>query len=1586
MNTKRLIVATIASAALLLTARADITTGLRLYLPLNETTASVVNDSSGNGNNGTIQNFTDDLVWTNGWINGALFLTNSPSGLTNYILIPDSGTLNFTNENAFTLAAWIKMPNAQRNGSGIFARGSGNGGEQYVLDVQGNRYRLVVRNASRTATSMSSTVAPANNVWQHVAAVYDGANGASRTIRIYLNGQLNASTTNNANLISLLPTNHVLTIGARRSSSTAGSAFDLVTTNTALDEVRIYNRPLTASDIYELYSLNGRLPAITTQPRAITNYVGDYAPFNVTIDNNNTTLPVGYQWKWYGTNLPGATTATLVITNVALSNSGPYSVSISNVIGITNTSVAYLQVQSLPAPNITDNLAGYWKLDDASGSSTATDSSANANTGTLVGFADLSACWVTGLTNGALNFNGDASTANLVALPAVGTPAPSVLDFNANPAFTLAAWVKASLPQTNGAAIICKGSGGGGEQYAMDINGANFRFYARDTNAAAVNLNTTVPLNGTWQHVAAVLDVTNGIMNYYVNGQLVNVTIPPASLNTNNHEVSIGNRQSGAVTPYNLPFSGAIDDVRIYSRALTSADIQALYATGGLYPPSFASQPQDGSVYVGEDFRLTAAVGGTFPISFQWKTNGVNLPGATNSTLLLTNVQLANAGTYTLFASNAYGTALSSNAVLQVTNFFLTNLLAAWWKFDDATGLSAVDSSPNANLGSLNNFAFDDSEWVAGRRNGALSFNPPGVTNYVFVNDALGLNFDSTLAFTLSAWVRGPATQVQGGAVICKGTGGGGEHFCIDCQGGAWRFFCRTATAAAPGIVTTNPPTGFWQHLTVTFDGHAGFMRFYIDGQLVGTNAAPNSLNTTAHELSIGCRQSAAAAYNLPFTGQIDDVRIYSRALSTFDVQALYAEAAAQAPYFYAQPHGASRFVGENVSFSADADGAQPLSLQWQKDSVNIPGATNFSLLLTNLQLSDAGSYSLLVTNALGSSNSAPAVLTVSGFNIANTVAHYRFDETTGSTAADSSGNGNTGTLLNMPFDDSEWIPGRINGSLNFNADGSGDDFVNVPDAPSINFNANPVLSIAAWVRGPGAQTNGAGIVVKGTGAGGEQYAIDVNINQLTTPAYRFYVRSSAGPSTDCTTPVVPNGRWQHLVAVYNGPIGLMQFYVNGQLVSSVAGPTSLLPNTHELSIGNRQSGAATTYNRPFTGLIDDVRLYNHALTSNEVQQIYALAPPFAPVVYTQPQSTANFVHDSISFSAIVDGSDPLTYQWKKNGNNIPGATGSSLPLLDLQFADAGNYSLAVTNPVGFTNTSTATLTVLSLPAPNLTNELIAYWTFDETNGTAASDSSGRGNSMTLLEFPFDDSQWVPGVIGGALHFSTNNGAGNYRLGSDNPINFDNGNQFTFSFWAKRDPGPTGTNPRFLAPVSGQSWVAWTPGRGVGFLTPAVSTEPSITSWHHFVVAYDRLAASYSLYVDGVREVANAGGYPRNDPTAPSQFWFIGHSETTTTTVDSFTGLLDDFRIYNRLLNYNDIQALYLTGGQPRLTVNSSGSTITLSWSVGALGFNLYSANTVTGGAWTPVGITPTISADGATQNVTIPLTSGNKFYRLQKP
>ena len=92
-------------------------------------------------------------------------------------------------------------------------------------------------------------------------------------------------------------------------------------------------------------------------------------------------------------------------------------------------------------------------------------------------------------------------------------------------------------------------------------------------------------------------------------------------------------------------------------------------------------------------------------------------------------------------------------------------------------------------------------------------------------------------------------------------------------------------------------------------------------------------------------------------------------------------------------------------------------------------------------------------------------------------------------------------------------------------------------------------FSLVAWARGSLPQPNGSAIIAKGTGAGGEQYAIDVNASM-----FRFYVRAATGGSINLVTPVAPSGRWQHLTATYDGALGTMQFYVNGQLAASGAG------------------------------------------------------------------------------------------------------------------------------------------------------------------------------------------------------------------------------------------------------------------------------------------------------------------------------------------------------------------------------------------------------------------------------------------------
>ncbi|MDB6126065.1 MAG: Immunoglobulin I-set domain protein, partial [Pedosphaera sp.] len=762
MNFKTSTLVILALGSLLIgSAHADITSGLVTYLNLNETNGLTAADSSGNGINGTLVNFpADNSEWTtNGRIAGAL-VGNTTSPTTEYISLPNTANLNFDTGLAFTLSAWVKGSIAgasQVSGAAIFCKGIGGTGEQFTVDLNSGKFRFYVRNSGGTVSQATSTLAPAAGTWYHIVAVFN-ASGTNRVMQFYVNGQLNFSLTPPT---SLKANTHVVSIGNREGGAATG--YNLPFKGT-IDDVHIYNRALSASDIYELYASNGRAPIITTQPRNVSCYLNDTPVLAVGVDQANSIVPVSYQWQLNGTNLPGATAANLVLTNVQSAAAGTYSVSVSNVIGITVSSNAVLQVASLPAADITNSLVGYWTFDDAAGSTTAADSTANANTASLVNFTDPFACWTNGLIAGGLNFNGDATALNYVSIP---DSAP--LSFTNSLAFTLAAWVNGPVLQTNTASIIAKGTGNGGEQFTVDISGGRYRFYVRNATGTVFTATTSVGPNNTWQHLVAVVNATNGLMNFYVNGQLAGASAAPFSLLANTHEISVGSRQSASAA-YNLPFTGTIDDVRLYNRDLTSADVQALYLTGGVFPPAFVSQPHGTSLYAGDNLKLSGLANGTVPLVYQWIKNGTNIIGATNTSLIFAPLQLGDAGDYTLAVTNAYGAITSSVAVVQVQAFDLTNALAGFWKFDDGSGsATAADASANGNTATLINFPDATSEWVTGRINGAVNFNSGAVNQYATIADSPSLNFQSNLAFTIAAWVRGPATQISGAGVLAKG-------------------------------------------------------------------------------------------------------------------------------------------------------------------------------------------------------------------------------------------------------------------------------------------------------------------------------------------------------------------------------------------------------------------------------------------------------------------------------------------------------------------------------------------------------------------------------------------------------------------------------------------------------------------------------------------------------------------------------------------------------------------------------------------------------------------------------------------------
>src|SRR3989344_2805924 len=224
-----------------------------------------------------------------------------------------------------------------------------------------------------------------------------------------------------------------------------------------------------------------------------------------------------------------------------------------------------------------------------------------------------------------------------------------------------------------------------------------------------------------------------------------------------------------------------------------------------------------------------------------------------------------------------------------------------------------------------------------------------------------------------------------------------------------------------------------------------------------------------------------------------------------------------------------------------------------------------------------------------------------SPFNLSNTqtaavsgtgsglIAHYTFDEGSGTTAGDSAGS-NTGTI-----NGATWTRGKVgSGALQF--DGV-DDYILIPAGSSLDQNGE--MSVAAWVRPTTVAAGSMGIVVNVDPAafGSSDYNLEIN-----RTAGRFStVWANTIIATD-TTPLSAN-QWVHGVMVRSGSSGdwTVKFYVNGVLSSTDTGNTTNPAGTNE----ETKIGALTASAQRFSGIMDDVRIYNRPLSAGEIAQLY---------------------------------------------------------------------------------------------------------------------------------------------------------------------------------------------------------------------------------------------------------------------------------------------------------------------------------------------------------------------------------------------
>jgi len=252
------------------------------------------------------------------------------------------------------------------------------------------------------------------------------------------------------------------------------------------------------------------------------------------------------------------------------------------------------------------------------------------------------------------------------------------------------------------------------------------------------------------------------------------------------------------------------------------------------------------------------------------------------------------------------------------------------------------------------------------------------------------------------------------------------------------------------------------------------------------------------------------------------------------------------------------------------------------------------------------------------------------------TSAWWKFDEESGSSAADSSVNTNTGTLHNMS---TPWVAGKFGNALDF--DGS-DDYVQVADHSSISFGTGS-FSIAFWIKKDSFSADGEVLINGSSGPPpaetGNRYEI-TNTNSYgdgdPTPsgAMVFIIDNHAAGNkkvlTSNTTFVT--GDWVHCVCIRDATVPQLYIYRNAVLDDDKPGHALDIDSSGEpLYIAQDENGG-----QRFQGQLDDIRFYNYVLSGDDIDDLYNAGPGIA-------DSPANFNDDE-----IVDFEDlaELTEDW----------------------------------------------------------------------------------------------------------------------------------------------------------------------------------------------------------------------------------------------------------------------------------------------------------------------------------------------------
>ena len=349
--------------------------------------------------------------------------------------------------------------------------------------------------------------------------------------------------------------------------------------------------------------------------------------------------------------------------------------------------------------------------------------------------------------------------------------------------------------------------------------------------------------------------------------------------------------------------------------------------------------------------------------------------------------------------------------------------------------------------------------------------------------------------------------------------------------------------------------------------------------------------------------------------------------------------------------------------------------------------------------------------------------------NPSSLVAAYGFDEGSGTTVTDASGNGNNGTISNATWSTS----GKFGHALQFNGTTA---LVTISDAASLHLTTG--MTLEAWVNPSTVNANWRDVIYKGN----DNFYLEATSATASRPDGGMIAGGSYADAFG--TSALPANTWSYLTETYNG--STLTLYVNGTQVATTAHTGAIATSTNPLQIGGD-----SIYGQHFAGMIDEVRIYNTALTAAQIQTDEATSvnpqgpdttPPTQPGTLTATAVSGSEV--DLSWGASTDNVGVTGYDLERcQGTNcttfaqIASPTGTTYKDTSVSASTTYSYRVRATDAAGnfstYSNTANATTPTPDTVAPTqpgtLTANVVSSGEVDLSWG-ASTDNVGVTNYL----------------------------------------------------------------------------------------------------------------------------------------------------------------------------------------------------------------------------------------------------------------